>query len=146
MNEEKSPHYLQRMIARRNEGGFTLIELLIVIIILAVLAAIVVFAVGNTGQNAAAASCQTDAKAVETALEAYKAQNAPSFTFPTADNWKAIVPTYLRTQPSAVHYEINFDGSGNVSADKVGVTAYTAGDDIDTGSGGVSGVCTANAT
>jgi len=61
------------MIEKRNEGGFTLIELLIVIIILAILAAIVVFAVGSTGSNAVAASCNADAKTFETALESYKA-------------------------------------------------------------------------
>jgi len=63
-----------RMIEKRNEGGFTLIELLIVIIILAILAAIVVFAVGTTGSNAVAASCNADAKTFETALESYKAE------------------------------------------------------------------------
>ena len=63
-----------RIIEKRNEGGFTLIELLIVIIILAILAAIVVFAVGTTGSNAVAASCNADAKTFETALEAYKAE------------------------------------------------------------------------
>ena len=62
------------MVAKRDQGGFTLIELLIVIIILAILAAIVVFAVGSTNTNAIASSCNADAKSVETALEAYKAQ------------------------------------------------------------------------
>ena len=61
---------------QRNEGGFTLIELLIVIIILAILAAIVVFAVGTTTGNSKAAACNSDAKTVEVAIEAYKAQNA----------------------------------------------------------------------
>ncbi len=74
MNEESTPNILQRMVAKREQGGFTLIELLIVIIILAILAAIVVFAVGNTNSNAIASSCNADAKSVETALEAYKAQ------------------------------------------------------------------------
>src|SRR5580658_6249233 len=73
-NEETQLSYIQRMMKKRSEGGFTLIELLIVIIILAILAAIVVFAVGTTGKNAAAASCESDAKTVETALETYKAE------------------------------------------------------------------------
>jgi general secretion pathway protein G len=147
MNEDKSPNVLQRMIARRDEGGFTLIELLIVIIILAILAAIVVFAVGNTGQNAAAASCQTDAKAVETALEEFKAANSPAFAFPAADAWASIVPTYLRTKPSAVHYAINFDGAGHVSADPKATASYTPGDDIDQASpNDIAALCTKNAT
>src|SRR5271168_1860673 len=74
MSTERTPNALQRMVAKRDQGGFTLIELLIVIIILAILAAIVVFAVGSTNTNAIASSCNADAKSVETALEAYKAQ------------------------------------------------------------------------
>jgi prepilin-type N-terminal cleavage/methylation domain-containing protein len=58
---------------RRDELGFTLIELLIVIIILAILAGIVVFAVGTTSANAATSACQSDAQAVTTAVEEYKA-------------------------------------------------------------------------
>jgi len=59
---------------KRSEGGFTLIELLIVIIILAILAAIVVFAVGTSTTNAKVAACDANAKSIETAMEAYKAQ------------------------------------------------------------------------
>jgi prepilin-type N-terminal cleavage/methylation domain-containing protein len=65
----------------RNDEGFTLIEVLIVIIVLAVLVAIVVFAVGTTSANAVGASCRSDAKTVESALEAYKVQHA--FGYPT---------------------------------------------------------------
>ncbi len=64
----------ERMKEKRNEGGFTLIELLIVVVILAILAAIVVFAVGTSTTNAKVAACDANAKSVETALEAYKAQ------------------------------------------------------------------------
>jgi general secretion pathway protein G len=137
---------LERLNQKRNDGGFTLIELLIVIIILAILAAIVVFAVGNTGQNAAAASCQADAKATETALESYKAQQP--YTYPAADAWATIVPKYLRAEPSALHYEINFDNAGHVSADKAGVGAYAAGDDIDQLPPGpnLAAICAANAS
>jgi general secretion pathway protein G len=63
----------EKMKEKRNEGGFTLIELLIVIVVLAILAAIVVFAVGTTTSNAKQAACNSDAKSVETAVEAYKA-------------------------------------------------------------------------
>jgi hypothetical protein len=107
----------------------------------------VVFAVGNTGQNAAAASCQTDAKQVETALEAFKAQNTPAFAFPAADAWASIVPTYLRTQPSTVHYAINFDGSGHVSADPKATASYTAANNIDQAPpNDLASLCTKNAT
>jgi hypothetical protein len=43
--------------------------------------------------------------------------------------------------PSTARYAINFDGSGNISADKSAVTAYTAADNIDTATGGVTKVC-----
>ena len=68
---------LERLRERResgDEGGFTLIELLIVIVILGILAAIVVFAVQNLTSQSAKASCGSDYKTVETALEAYDAQ------------------------------------------------------------------------
>ncbi len=69
---------LERLRRRREEegeeGGFTLIELLIVIVILGILAAIVVFAVQNLTSSSSQASCGSDYKTVETAVEAYKAQ------------------------------------------------------------------------
>ena len=59
------------------EGGFTLIELLIVIVVLGILAAIVIFSLtGVTGQSAQAA-CNTDAKSVQTAVQAYES-NPPT--------------------------------------------------------------------
>ena len=64
----------QRLLeARRKESGFTLIELLIVIVILGVLAAVVVFAVGAFNDRGQTAACKSDAKAVEVAVEAYRA-------------------------------------------------------------------------
>ena len=66
---------------REAQGGFTLIELLIVIVILGILAAIVVFAVQNLASSSATASCGSDLKTVETAVEAYKAQEG---FYPTA--------------------------------------------------------------
>ena len=69
---------LERLRRRReeegDEGGFTLIELLIVIVILGILAAIVVFAVQNLTSSSSQASCGSDYKTVETAVEAFRAQ------------------------------------------------------------------------
>ncbi len=124
MNEHSSPNFLQRMVAKREQGGFTLIELLIVIIILAILAAIVVFAVGSTNTNAIASSCNADAKSVETALEAYKAQLTTypasmsaltSSTTTTVNGVSEVVGPWLKEIPSSVNYSISFDSSGNVS-------------------------------
>jgi type II secretion system protein G len=85
------------------EGGFTLIELLIVIVILGILAAVVVFAVGgvtNTGEDAA---CKADKKTLETAIEAYRAQEG---SYPA--NEAALVPGFLHS--ASDNYDI---GPGN---------------------------------
>jgi general secretion pathway protein G len=77
-------------------AGFTLIELLIVIVVLGVLAGTVIFALDGVNSSAAVASCNSDAKSVETAVAAYEAQvgTAPP-------DIGALAPTYLHTVPSS---------------------------------------------
>lgn len=58
----------------QTDDGFTLIELLIVIVILGIIAAIVIFAVQNLGGSSVQASCRSDFKTVEDAVEAYRSQ------------------------------------------------------------------------
>jgi len=73
--------YLQTLQERKmneSDEGFTLIELLIVIVVLGILAAVVVFALGSVTGNAKAAACNSDAKTVVTAVQAYNAQNSPN--------------------------------------------------------------------
>jgi len=126
------------MVAKRDQGGFTLIELLIVIIILAILAAIVVFAVGSTNSNAIASSCNADAKSVETALEAYKAQIG---TYPSAAAASSALVTstvasvngvtetvgpWLKEWPSTANYTISVDSSGGVQVAGPGGTPAAA--------------------
>jgi len=60
---------------RSGQGGFTLVELLVVIAILGILAGIVVFAVGGIGDKGKAAAESTSCSVVQTAEEAYYAQN-----------------------------------------------------------------------
>jgi general secretion pathway protein G len=131
---------METLTKKRGEGGFTLIELLIVIVILGILAAIVVFAVGTTGSNSAAAACKADAKSVEVALEAYKAQNnnlyptgpsSPSDTGGTNSGWGALLnggpnsgAPFLRAVPSSSHYLIWWV-SGTAST--ANATVYAAG-------------------
>jgi general secretion pathway protein G len=81
------------------DAGFTLIELLIVIIILGVLAGIVVFSVGAISDRGETAACETDLKTVQTASEAYRAQNASY-----AANMDALVPGYMQEKPTTVSY------------------------------------------
>src|SRR4051794_34091292 len=73
----KGPTMYDRLRHRLDAGrdiGFTLIELLIVIVILGILAAIVVFAVGGITDRGDTSACKADAKTVEVAAEAYRAQ------------------------------------------------------------------------
>ena len=95
----------ERLKEKRAEGGFTLIELHIVIIILAILAAIVVFAVGSTSKNSVVASCKADAKSVETATEAFKAQTG---TWPggglAGPTWGDVLTQSWSTQPATTYY------------------------------------------
>lgn len=88
------------------EGGFTLIELLIVIVILGILAAIVVFAVSNLSSSSAKSACNNDLKTVQTALEAYNAQQG---YYPTAGKG-----TLASTDTNGVGALVNKDtGTGN---------------------------------
>ena len=59
---------------QQKDKGFTLVELLIVIVILGILATVTVFAVRGITDQGQTSACQADAKTLETATEAYFAQ------------------------------------------------------------------------
>ena len=59
----------------KQDKGFTLVELLIVIVILGILATVTVFAVTGITNKGKTSACQSDAKTIQTAEEAYSANN-----------------------------------------------------------------------
>ncbi len=59
----------------KQDKGFTLVELLIVIVILGILATVTVFAVRGITDQGQTSACDADKKTLETAVEAFYAQN-----------------------------------------------------------------------
>ncbi len=78
------------------DRGFTLVELLIVIVILGILATVTVFAVRGITDKGQANACKVERRAIETAFEAYFADQGTDATAITD-----LVPGYLKTDPSA---------------------------------------------
>ena len=69
-------NHLRDVRARRRgeelaESGFTLIELLVVIVVLGILAATVVFALSGVSGTSVQAACNSDAKTLDVAVQAY---------------------------------------------------------------------------
>lgn len=84
------------MNQKKQDKGFTLVELLIVIVILGILATVTVFAVRGITQDAQTNSCATERRTIETAIEAFNANNQADATS-IAD----LVPDYLKDDPFA---------------------------------------------
>ena len=89
----------------RKDEGFTLIELLIVIVILGILATIVVFSVRGVTDQGQTNACNADKKTLETAVEAYFA-NEGGITVTEG----AIVTAGLLREQSA-NYNVSADGN-----------------------------------
>jgi len=99
--------------ARSQDGGFTLIELLIVIVILGVLAGIVVFSVNFIQNRGTQAACRTQLKNVQTAVEAYYADQGK---YP--DGLGDLSPKYVKSDPVAeAQFPLTYDkATGSVTA------------------------------
>jgi prepilin-type N-terminal cleavage/methylation domain-containing protein len=120
-------------VLQLDEEGFTLVELLIVVVVLGILAAVTVFGLSGTTSTSYKSACNTDARSVEVAVEAYHTNNNP--TWPTTlDQLTAPDPggqTYLRTLPgNTTKYKITLGNAGQVLVN---------GNDYDAGVNGTGG-------
>ena len=106
---------------KKAESGLTLIELLIVIGVLGIIAAVVVFALGGVSAQGAVAACNTDAKTVETAVEAYNAETGGTPTV-TADLLTNGPTPYLRSFPASPYYAISIENGDVMVAVPSGAT------------------------
>jgi general secretion pathway protein G len=105
---------VRRAIRKHHNGeaGFTLVELLVVIVILGVLAGIVVFAVGGISNKSTRAACNSDVNSVQTAEEAYFAQNNAYTTIANL-----VTAKMLRSAPTNAGYVISANAAtGAVTA------------------------------
>jgi general secretion pathway protein G len=68
--------------AERSQAGFTLIELMVVVVILGILAAVVVPRVMDRPEQARVTAAQNNLRALKSALDMYKLDNA---AYPTTD-------------------------------------------------------------
>jgi prepilin-type N-terminal cleavage/methylation domain-containing protein len=110
--------FVRRSQRDESEVGFTMLELMTVIVILGILAATVMFSLGGLSGNAIKASCNSDAKSVEVAVQAFhdnpnnsaatnEYPTSPAqLTDPASDNFGG---PYLHSWPSDSHYVISLD-------------------------------------
>lgn len=91
----------------KQDKGFTLVELLIVIVILGILATVTVFAVRGITDQGQTSACAADQKTVQTAVEAFYAQEGTVTNVTETD----LVPDYMVS--ASTHYDI---ASGEVIA------------------------------
>lgn len=90
--------FSSRRFARAHRAGFTLIELLTVIAIILVLAGLLLNVAGNANYKSSVARAQSEVKAMETALEGYKADNG---TYPRNSDTDALNAQTATTDASA---------------------------------------------
>lgn len=122
----------QRLHAiRRSDSGFTLTELLIVIVILGVLTGVVVFAVGAFTDRGEVAACRADLATVQSAAEAYRAQNndyAPNAT-------ALVTGGYLKSLPPTANYTVAYTYVAALVGPPIVPSTYTLTGTINGGGG-----------
>jgi type II secretion system protein G len=109
--------------AREAERGFTLIELMIVVAIIAILAGILIPNFVNARAQAQTAACESNLRAIATALELYYADNQ---VYPTASG-AAVQPTLLTANGLAYLNNTPKDPAAQSSAATYTLTTVQAG-------------------
>jgi general secretion pathway protein G len=103
----------------KQDKGFTLVELLIVIVILGILATVTVFAVRGITQNASENSCDVEKRTIETAIEAFYADNnvPPANSADDPSGWTQLSPNYIKEDIASISADWEFtSGSESVEA------------------------------
>jgi general secretion pathway protein G len=108
--------------SKNQDKGFTLVELLIVIVILGILATVTVFAVRGITDTGQQNACDTEAKTVVTASEAFYAENG---TVP-ADVQALFDANYLGDDGAVANWTLADNTANNGAV--VTLTATAGGD------------------
>lgn len=129
------------MTTQFKQKGFTIIELLIVIVVIGILATITAIALGGANERARDAKRESDAKSLQTAIEAY--YTIGNSNYPTLDdmNDTTFREDNFQGLDDSVYQDPNADDDQLASAAAANVYAYEPGpsgcDNTDTG-----GMCT----
>ena len=108
---------------KKKDKGFTLVELLIVIVILGILSTVTVFAVRGITSTGRTNACKTDKRVMETAAEAYLAQNGGTAIPPSDAGAEQTLVTGGFLKALSVNY--NVDAAGVVAPQPLNANGCT---------------------
>jgi general secretion pathway protein G len=99
---------------QHQDTGFTLIEVLLVVMILGLLAAVVLFSVRGTTDRGESTACNTDARVLSLAAEAFFAETQLTTIPPTGaggDQFEATLADGGFLRAASEYYDLVADGS-----------------------------------